>query len=262
MSATKGKSSLLGFLSLSDAYERKARFAPALLSTAFLLPFAAAGGVPLGSWLVGLGAGAGLSAALAVGISHLASAMGNRFQEKAWPRWPHDSPTNQRLLPGNMERSSQQKQNWYAAMERLTNLNIPAAVAAGDKELEAVINDAVSALRARLWNIKHGERLSIHNADYGFARNFAGLSPIWGAFAILSCAGCWILYALFRVPIVWPLVATGLLVLAGLMRWVVLPQYGRQKASHYAESFFAALMALDRDTPAKTGRATRARKGE
>lgn len=228
--------------------------APAMLSAAFLLPLAAAAGVPLGNWLKGLGIGAGLSTALAVGISHLASAMGNRFQEKTWPRWPHDSPTNQWLLPDNAERSSQQKQNWYAAIERLTNLNIPAAAAAGTKELEAVINDAVSALRARLWNTKLGQRVGIHNADYGFARNFAGLYPLWLTFAGLSCVGCWTVFELFRGPLVWCVISTGLLISAALIAFGVLPGYVRQKARHYAESFFAAVVALDRDQGRVTGK--------
>jgi hypothetical protein len=64
-----GESSMLGFLNLSDHYERKARFLPALLSAAFLLPLAAAVGLPLDNWLTGLGVGVGLSA-VAVGISH------------------------------------------------------------------------------------------------------------------------------------------------------------------------------------------------
>jgi hypothetical protein len=242
-----GKMSVLGFLNLSDSYERKARFLSGLLSTAFLLPLAAAAGVPLDNWLMGLGVGAGLSAALAVGISHLASAMGNRFQEKLWPRWPHDCPTNQWLHPNDTTRSNQQKQNWYAAIKRLTNLDIPMAATSGEGELEAVINDAVSTLRARLWNTKYGERVSVHNADYGFVRNFAGLSLLWLAFAGLSCAGCWTVYAFFRGPHVWCLIATGLLIFSAPLAFVVLPSYIRQKARHYAESFFAAIVALDRD---------------
>jgi len=255
-----GKMSVLGFLNLSDYYERKARFLPGLLSTAFLLPLAAAAGVPLENWLMGLSVGAGLSAALAVGVSHLASAMGNRFQEKLWPRWPHDCPTNQWLHSNDTTRSNQQKQNWYAAIKRLTNLDIPAAAASGESELEAVINDAVSALRARLWNTEYGERVSIHNADYGFVRNFAGLSPLWLAFAGLSCVGCWTVYAFFRGPLVWCLIATGLLIFSALLAFVVLPPYVRQKARHYAESFFAAVVALDRDEDGAVSKSSRARK--
>jgi hypothetical protein len=255
-----GKMSVLGFLNLSDSYERKARFLPGLLSAAFLLPLAAAAGVPLENWLMGLSVGAGLSAALAVGVSHLASAMGNKLQEKLWPRWPHDCPTNQWLHPNDTTRSNQQKQNWYAAIKRLTNLDIPAAAASGESELEAVINDAVSALRARLWKTRHSERVSIHNADYGFARNFAGLYPIWLAFAGLSCAGCWTVFASFAGLLVWCVIATGLLIASVPLAFVVLPPYVRQRATHYAESFFAAVIALDRDEGNAVSKSSRARK--
>lgn len=252
--------SVLGFLNLSDYYERKARFLPGLLSVAFLLPLALAAGVPLENWLMGLSVGAGLSAALAVGVSHLASAMGNKLQGKLWPRWPHDSPTNQWLHPNDTARSNQQKQNWYAAIKRLTNLDIPAAAASGEGELEAVINDAVSAFRSRLWKTEHGERVSIHNADYGFARNFAGLSPLWLIFSGLSCVGCWTVYTFFGGPLVWGLIATGVLIFSVLLAFVVLPPYVRQKAKHYAESFFAAVIALDRDEGGAVSKGVRARK--
>jgi len=183
--------------------------------------------------------------------------MGNRFQEKLWPRWPHDSPTNQWLHPNDRTRSDQQKQNWYAAIKRLTNLDIPAATASGEGELEAVINDAVSALRARLWKTDHGERVSIYNADYGFARNFAGLYPLWLVFSGLSCTGYWIIYAFYGKPLMWCLITTGVLIFSALLAFVVLPPYVRQKARHYAESFFAAIVSLDRDegglTEGRTG---------
>src|SRR6266542_3949345 len=89
----------LKFLNLSDAYERRARFFPAVLTVAVLLPLAVMVGAPLAHWLVLLPAGVGFAGALAIGLSHLASAAGNRLQAKLFPRWPHDSHPNLRPNP-------------------------------------------------------------------------------------------------------------------------------------------------------------------
>ena len=78
----------LSYTNLSDHYERKTRFLPAVLSVLPLLPMSAALGGPFLEWVELLLGGGGLGAVVAVGLSHTASAMGNRLQEKLWPRWP------------------------------------------------------------------------------------------------------------------------------------------------------------------------------
>lgn len=234
-------------MNLSDFYERKARFLPALLSLLFLLPVSAALSVPLADWLKMVASGVGVGCAVAVGISHLASAAGNRIQEKYWPRWPYDSPTNQWLLPDDGSRSQQQKEIWYAAIKRLTGLDIPSSKSIGQDEIEKVINDAVSTIRYMLRNSDHADRLRVHNADYGFARNFTGLYPIWFTLAILNFLGCWIGYLWVNAQIFWCIISTTFLLGAYLLAFKVLPKYVRLKAKQYADSFFGALIELDRD---------------
>lgn len=235
----------LSYLNLSDDYERKARFVPAVLSLLVLLPLTPAVGLPVSAWLTALLGGTGIAAVLAVGLSHLASAFGNRLQQHLWPRWPHDAPTNRWLSPDDKARSNQQKKTWYAAIERLTDLDIEAA--ARDRgELEAVINDAVAQLRNRLWRSEHGERLKIHNGEYGFARNLTGLRPVWLALSLASMAVCWIAYFCASTQLVWPVTATGVTALAFVLAFAVLPDYVRRKAHHYAETFLAAVLDLDR----------------
>lgn len=238
--------SWLSYLNLSSHYERKARFLPGILSVMVLLPLAAAVGVPLVGWLTVILTGVGLGAVTAVGVSHLASAAGNRFQEKLWPRWPHDAPTNQWLHPEDTSRSMQQKRNLYAAIRRLTNLDIEPVPPNEQAELEAVINDAVSTLRYRLRGSGHADRLDDHNADFGFARNFAGLRPFWLSFAIVSAAGCWISYRWFEGALMWAVLATGLAIALFAIGILMLPGYVRVRARHYAESFMSATLELDR----------------
>jgi hypothetical protein len=243
--------SWLSYVNLSDHYERKARFLPAVLSVLPLLPLSAAFGGPLLEWVKLLGAGVGLAAVVAVAVSHVASACGNRLQDKLWPDWPHDAPTNRWLHPDEKSISVQQKQRWYEVIKDLLQLDIAYAVEAADpEELRAVINDAVQGLRNRLWKAPEAERVRLHNIDYGFARNLAGLSPVWITFALTSLAGCWVAYVWYGGAILWGIVSTivalGSFALAG-----VLPRYVRRKAHYYAESFFAAVVALNSSSSSK-----------
>jgi len=233
--------SWLSVVNLSDPYERKARLAPALLCVVMMLPSAIAFGIELGNWISVVATGLGLGAAIALGMSHLASAMGNRFQRKLWPRWPHDSPTNEWLDANDTSRSQQQKAQWYAAVQRLTGLDI----AADSVNSEAVINDAVSQLRNQLWKSSVADRLRTHNMDFGFARNFSGMHLIWVPATTLGAIACWIGVYTQRVEIMWAVIATVLAVFAVLISRFILPQYVHRKAEHYADSFFAAVLTMN-----------------
>jgi hypothetical protein len=235
----------LSFINLSDHYERKARFLPGVLSILPLLPVSAAYGGILGEWLKLLLTGVGLGAVVAVALSHIASAFGNRFQEKLWTDWPHDSPTNRWLHPEDRTISLQQKKLWYQATKELTGLDIESVVKQENpEETKAIINDAVKALRDRLWKAPEADRVRLHNIDYGFSRNLTGLRLIWILFAIGSALGCWAGYAWYEHPLVWSLASTIIAVLLIPIGYFVLPGYVRKKAHYYAESFFGALMIL------------------
>ncbi len=237
------------YTNLSDEYERKARFLPGVLSLLMLLPVSAVFGGPLEDWLSVLIGGLGIGTVASVGISHLASAAGNRLQERLWPRWPYDSPTNLWLHPDDGARSGQHKSNLYAAIKRLTNLDIKTARdSQNPSELENVINDAVSALRYRLRSSDHADRLRLHNADYGFARNFTGLRTLWILFAVMSCGGCWSAYLWRGASLFWPSTSSLILLLGLVLAYGILPRFVRQKAGHYAESFLAATIELDRSS--------------
>lgn len=235
----------LSYANLSDHYERKARFLPAVLCVLPLLPASAAWGGPLLEWLKLLLGGVGIGAVLAVALSHAASAMGNRTQKKLWPRWPHDSPTNRGLHPEEDQTSAQQRALSYGAVQRLVGIDIAAAIAAGEP-VEPAIKDAVSQLRNLFWKRPEAERLDMHNVDYGFARNFTGMRPIWISFLIASAVACWVAYAkLGADALLWAVIATVLALVLVPVGILVLPGYVREKATHYAESFFATLRAVD-----------------
>ena len=242
----------LKFLSIESPYRRVARFYPALATIALFLPAAIMLGIPLTAWMIAMSVGGGFVVATAtVGLlSHLASAAGNRVQARLYPRWPLDSPTNLRLHPTDQTSSKQQKEKWYAAIHRLTGIDIP-SVAGDDREAERAINDAVVLLRTRVFHEnKLAKRLDMHNADYGQSRNFAGLRPAWLLMSFASCAVCWTAYAVREEHQAFPVVATALFV-ACLLAAVVVKDYVRHTARHYADSFFGALDACDEACQAK-----------
>ena len=133
----------------------------------------------------------------------------------------------------------------YEAIKRLTSLDIQSAAKEGPGELEAVINDAVSRLRYRLVGSAQAMRLDVHNADYGFARNIAGLRAVWLSLLALSVAGCWLGYFRFGSALSWALIASALLVM-GIPLAMGSTQYVRSDAWHHAESFFSSVLELDR----------------
>jgi hypothetical protein len=239
-----GDKSLLTYFNLSSHYERKARLLPGLLCLMTLIPVGAAFGTSLGSWLALAATGLGLWAVCGVGLSHLSSAAGNRFQEKVWPRWPYDAPTHLWLNPEDRTASTQQKRLMNEAIKRLTKLDLEAAVEQGPKEVDAVLNDCITRLRHRLRNSPHGDRLDVHNADYGFARNLAGLRPLWLTFLLLSTVGCWVGYARFGCSFVW-CASSSILLLVGVLVSLAIERYVRVRARHYTDSLFSAVQELD-----------------
>ena len=236
----------LNYTNLSDHYDRKARFRPAVLSVLPLLPMTAAMGNPFSEWITLLVGGVGISAVVAVGLSHVISAMGNRLQKKLWPCWPHDSPANRWLHPCEKRTSKQQRKLWYAAIKRMVGIDIGKAIKSGD-EIETTINDAVSTLRNLFWDRLEARRLRMHNVDYGFARNLTGMRSIWVGFILMSTTACWFTFlGTGRDVLLWAILSTFLALMLGLLAFWVLPGYVRSKATYYAESFFGTLTAMDR----------------
>jgi len=245
------KNSWLNYMNLSDTYERKARFLPGILSLLFLLPNSTLFGNFIEHWIKVIVGGVGIGGILAVGISHLSSAAGNRFQKKLWPNWPYDSPTNRWLQPNDDSRSKQQKEIWYKSIKRLTNLDIKATILSSNEEIKSIINDSVSIIRYQLRNTKYADRLCIHNIDYGFARNFTGLRSLWLTFALVSCSSNWIDFYIFNGEIWWCISTTALVIFSFILAFKILPTYVQQKAKHYAESFFGAMVEMDKDKSSK-----------
>ena len=241
------KHPVLNFFSLSDQYARTARFLPAVLTVMVGTPVALAYGIKMVQYLTLITTGVGIGAVLAVGISHLASALGNRFQQQLWPDWPFDAPTHRWLMPGEAEKSGQQQQQWYSAIKSVTGIDIQAVVDSGDQgELRRAINDAVATIRSRLWKLdcREADLVRLRNIEYGYARNFTGLRVIWIPISLLSCGGCWAAWWFFDGELLWLVLSSAIMCVLLPTAFWVLPSYVRQKADYYAHAFFSGLEFL------------------
>ncbi|MGB7344070.1 MAG: hypothetical protein WBD20_07640 [Pirellulaceae bacterium] len=243
------KSKALSYLSMGDAYQRKARLAPGVLSVAVLLPAAIVLSVPLLGWGSALVSGAGLAALVAIGISHLASAMGNQYQRQIFPRWPCDAPTNRRLNPFDAVASKQQQARWYQSIKQITGLDVLACSTEDRDELDRVVNDAITEIRSRLWKHPSADRLHAQNTEYGFARNFAGLAPAWLPLSVASTCITTIGAIVNPANVQWAALSWCLSIGLYLFRRFVMRGYVIAKADHYADSFFTAMTLLDENAP-------------
>ncbi len=166
------------------------------------------------------------------------------MQKKLWPDWPNDAPTNIWLHPDDKSVSQQQKRYWYQCIETLVKINISQAIKTQNpNEIQLTINDAIKALRNKIWNTPEARRVEIHNIDYGFARNLTGLRSIWISFSIMSTAICWYTYTQNDKVLLLAIASTLILIIAFVLA-IFLPAYVRQKAHYYAESFFGTIVKL------------------
>ena len=231
----------MNLLKLIDRYEIKARLFPALLACLPMAPGLAALGSTGFDWDPSLASEGGIATMCLLGLCYLASAAGNRYQRKLWPRWPHDAPTNRWLHPDDTHLSTQQKLIHYKQILDLVGLDIQHASRTDDPtELEKTINDAVRNLRKRFKSISGRTLLQIHNEDYGFARNFAGLGPFWISFSIASSVLAWIAFVRTETGLIWAVVATIASVVAIAMV-SPLKRFVHQRAEQYADTFLGTL---------------------
>jgi hypothetical protein len=84
--------------------------------------------------------------------------------------------------------------------------------------------------------------LDLHNGEYGFARNLAGLRCVMLGLAILGAAGSAAAWALGHGS-AWGSLINGLLLVFALAMVAWLPAYVERAGVRYAESFFSALLA-------------------
>jgi Flp pilus assembly protein TadB len=232
---------ILNFLKLADAYERKARLSPAVVTILPAIVLILSLKIGNESWVPKLLATGGVGGVLLVALSQFASAAGNRFSDKFWP--PKGGlPTLRWLRAGDAGHSTAQKQQWYAAIKQLTGLDIAETLVAKPNEEDAIIEDAIRQVRYKLRGKAVAKMLDIHNQEYGFARNLAGLRWVMIGFAALGAGGCAVAWQMGHGS-AWGSLINGVLFVFAFSMFIWLPGYVERAGTRYAESFFSALLA-------------------
>ena len=229
--------SILQFLKIADSYERKARLFPALIVVLPIIVLTMSLNLPHEGWPAKLLVTGGAGSALVVALAHMASAAGNRFGDAYWKRLG-GLPTVRWLRAADAAHSSQQKHQWYAAIKRLTGLDIPAAITAQPHEEDAIISDAIRQLRNQVRGKATAKMVDKHNEEYGFARNLAGLRWVMLASSLLGAVGCAVAWKYDHGSVL-GCVFNGCLLLYATVMFFWLPKYVERAGERYAESLFS-----------------------
>jgi len=227
---------------INSKYSVLARLIPALASLLPLLPVTFVLGATLEEWQTLIGDKTGIFVLFSFVLTTLASAMGNRLQNRLWPDWPFDAPSNVQLMPDNPHISSLQRTLWYTQIKQVTGLDIQSEVENGDHEIIRItVNDSVVNLRNQIRSGPLRSRHDRESANYGGVRNLTGMRSIWLCLSVLSLIGCWISYFMGSSNLFWPIIASIIPFPLLFIAFKILPSYVKTRAGYYCEVLFQLL---------------------
>lgn len=191
---------LLGVLKeallLSDRYEMRARLLPGMFAVVPLAVAAYAVAASSMGTLSSVGIAMSVEILLMLFAGHLSRVLGTGYEQRLFGG---RLPTTV-WLSDESPRSKQQREQWAGAIKQLTGLDIQKGSC---EERIRTVSDALAQLRAILRGDPAASMVQLHNEDYGFARNLAGLVPVWLGVSIagfLVCAGAAILTEVSWLP--------------------------------------------------------------
>jgi hypothetical protein len=237
MAESSLKSMVSEFLLLSDRYEKRARLLPGLFAVVPLAVFAYVSASTRMAWYQSVGLAAVTEALLAILAGHLSRALGRGVEERLFST---GLPTSLWLSSAG-SRSAQQREQWRLAIVSLTGLDIYASK--DPEEERKVIADAVVQVRARLRGTPEAVMVQTHNEEYGFARNLAGLVPVW-----LACSALGLVFtvvAAVRGRGDWLAVGIEAVFLVSAIAYSAIAKgYVRRSAERYTESLLSVLLMV------------------
>lgn len=222
-----------------DAYDRKARLAPAMLAALPGVLFLIATAVnPTADASVG----AAVLAALTLLICSLVRDRGRRIESRLWDAWG-GPPTSVRLRWGEADTEATTR-SLHQRVSAATYVALPSAdhQASGPAEAQRVYEQAVLVLRERTRDSTAFPLVAAENAEYGFRRNLLGLRPLALAGAGVTLVASTVLLAdghtRFAVPALASLIAGAI--------WLRLigPDWVRLAAERYADRLLGAAVTL------------------
>jgi hypothetical protein len=237
----------MGLVISFDAYERKARIAPAILVAFPLLTTLwtcfSWEGISLGGKVLG----GVISVCLVYGASIVVRSLGRLIEPELWQGW--GGPPSTILMRWRDRRiSADLKRQYHEAIRNFVNLptSSESEELSDTKRADELIFQAFTRVKGILReNDKEGLWFS-NNADYGFQRNLLGSRKVWTVLAAIGFAtnGA---FSLFKPTgmVVGGLVIN-LIILVGsiYLGWFILPKGVEQTAFRYAESAWESFLNI------------------
>jgi hypothetical protein len=222
-----------------DAYNRKARVAPAVLAALPGVAFLIAAAVkPTAE----SSPGAVVLAALTLLICTLVRDRGRRIEPGLWRAWG-GPPTSVRLRwgPPGTEAATR---SLHQRVSATTDIDLPDAddQASMPDEAERLYEQAVLVLRERTRDPSAFPLVAAENAEYGFRRNLLGLRPLALAGAAITVTASGVMLAEGHLSFLVPAVAS--LVAGGVWFWLIGPSWVRLAAERYADRLLGASVTL------------------
>jgi len=230
-----------------DAYERKARIAPAILVAFPLLTSLwtcfSWEGISIG----GKALGGVISVAMLYGASITIRSLGRLIEPRLWQDW--GGPPSTILMSWKDQKISKDlKKQYHQAIESFMNLptSSESEELADPKKADELIFQAFTRVKGILREKDKGGLWFSNDADYGFQRNLLGSRKLW---ILLSAIGFVVngVFSLFRPSemVVGGLVIN-LIILVGAiyLGWFILPKGVEQSAFRYAESAWESFLNI------------------
>jgi hypothetical protein len=225
-----------------DAYNRKARLAPAALASfpSALFLIAAAVKPTAESSLCAVGV-----AALTLLICTLVRDRGRAIEPALWRSWG-GPPTSARLRWASDGQGT--TRSIHKRVFAATAVSLPDAAAQSDDPVEAerVYEHAVLVLRELTRDEALFPLVAAENAEYGFRRNLFGLRGLGLATATVTLAASAVLLVDGHTRFVLPAVAS--IIAISSWRWVISPEWVRLAADRYAERLLGAAVTISSES--------------
>lgn len=233
-----------------DSYSLYARVCPAFITISpIIIAFTGYGIISIG-WLKTIAFSGGIGSILTIALANLTRSFGKKFEEKLWDK--HGGvPTTRKLRIDDKTASKAQKQIWYKALKKLTKIDIPSAVAEeGKGQEDVIIEDAIRQIRNDIRGSSKAKMVNLHNKEYGFARNWAGMRWFFLSASILSFLASYIgsLYVDLSFA---QLVVSGIILIAALFSTISLPYYVVGCGERYSESMLSLVAKLGNEKPSR-----------
>lgn len=238
-----------------DAYELRARFAPALVIASPWVLVVVAFVQALAPTLLATSAAALIFLVLLYAFSFIVRGLGRRIEKGLWASW--GGPPSATFLSDNDSTfSAETKSRLRTSLA--TTLGINGAIESGWTNNLHQVQDAFRLVRQYIRQYDHNGLWSVHNAEYGFLRNLLGSWWLLLLNSLLS-AGVTSLFWHARggkTLLAISILSLGLGLAAIVGRIFVLPGATRIAATRYAESAWTSFLANSQSAdPITQGRA-------